>query len=192
MQKMIILISLLKPMKKILLLISLVFTAYSCSKNDTPTPPTPLEQLPPATKVGANTAGCLVNGEAFLPKGFSPSGNLICYYINQKTFSLLISSIGNTTTNSIYIESNNEELEINKIYSLNMIRSSNSKFAEYNILRDNGNDELHTTTPEVIGEFIITHHDYDNAIISGTFWFDAINNAGEKVEVREGRFDMEY
>ncbi len=192
MQKMIILISLLKPMKKILLLISLVFTAYSCSKNDTPTPPTPLEQLPPATKVGANTAGCLVNGEAFLPKGFFPSGNLICYYINQNNFSLDISNKENNNVKSIIIGVQNLNIVIDESVNLNMKRDANSRFAEYNILRDNGNDELHTTTPEVIGELIITHHDYDNAIISGTFWFDAINNAGEKVEVREGRFDMEY
>ncbi len=26
----------------------------------------------------------------------------------------------------------------------------------------------------------------------GTFWFDAVNAAGEKVEVREGRFDMKF
>ena len=180
-------------MKKIILIIGILLTTLlSCCKKDDPTL-TPLEQLPKATKVGANTAGCLVNGEAFLPKGFSPSGNLICYYINQETFSLSISDIGNDKTKSIYIETNNEELEVNKIYNLNMLRSdSNSKFAEYHILKDNGNDELYSTTPEVTGELVITHHDYDNAIISGTFWFDAINDIGEKVEVREGRFDMEY
>jgi len=44
----------------------------------------------------------------------------------------------------------------------------------------------------VTGELTITHHDFDNAIISGNFWFDAINGSGDIVEVREGRFDMEY
>jgi len=39
---------------------------------------------------------------------------------------------------------------------------------------------------------IITHHDFDNAVLSGTFWFDAINSEGEIVEVREGRFDVKY
>jgi hypothetical protein len=105
-------------------------------------------------------------------------------------FSLLISERENNIAKSIYIESNNEELEVDKIYYLNMRRSSDSKFGEFfesNIVNDN-----YSTTPEVTGELAITHHDYDNAIISGTFWFDAINNAGEKIEVREGRFDMEY
>ena len=53
-------------------------------------------------------------------------------------------------------------------------------------------NDYYSTTLEVTGELIITHHDYNNAIISGTFWFDAINNIEEKIEVREGRFDMEY
>lgn len=30
------------------------------------------------------------------------------------------------------------------------------------------------------------------AIISGTFWYDAINSTGQKVEVRNGRFDMHF
>jgi len=177
-------------MKKIILIIGILLTTLSsCSKKDDPTL-TPLEQLPPATKTGANTAGCLVNGETFLPKGHFSTGNLTCYYINQMVFSLLISERENNIAKSIYVESNNEELEVGKIYNLNRRRSSDSKFGEFfesNIVNDN-----YSTTPEITGELVITHHDYDNAIISGTFWFDAINNAGEKIEVREGRFDMEY
>jgi hypothetical protein len=34
--------------------------------------------------------------------------------------------------------------------------------------------------------------DLANSIISGTFWFDAINTAGETVEIRQGRFDWNY
>jgi hypothetical protein len=178
-------------MKKTLLIIGILLSMNGCSQKDDPTL-TPLEQLPPATKTGANTAGCLVNGEAFLPKGFFPSGNLICYFINQNHFSLSISNKENNNVNSIIIVVEDLNLVIGEVVNLNMIRSSNSKFAEYNILRNSGNDELYSTTPEVTGELVITYHDYDNAIISGTFWFDTINNSGEKIEVREGRFDMEY
>ena len=42
------------------------------------------------------------------------------------------------------------------------------------------------------GELTITYLDKNNQIISGTFWFDAINNDGDIVEIREGRFDMPY
>ena len=42
------------------------------------------------------------------------------------------------------------------------------------------------------GELTITRVDLQNSIISGTFWFDAINTDNEVVEIREGRFDWNY
>lgn len=42
------------------------------------------------------------------------------------------------------------------------------------------------------GEIMIKKFDQVNRIISGTFSFDAVNASGEKVQVREGRFDMKY
>lgn len=38
-------------------------------------------------------------------------------------------------------------------------------------------------------ELTITRVDTYNSIISGTFWFDAINEQGQIVEIRDGRFD---
>jgi len=38
----------------------------------------------------------------------------------------------------------------------------------------------------------ITRFDPDSAIVSGTFWFDAINAAGEEVSITNGRFDSRY
>ena len=47
-----------------------LFSAKCTKKPIEPTPPkTPLEQLPPATQTGANTFGCLVDGEVYIPKG---------------------------------------------------------------------------------------------------------------------------
>ena len=40
------------------------------------------------------------------------------------------------------------------------------------------------------GELIITRLDTINKIISGTFWFNLLNSKNEKVEVRDGRFDL--
>ncbi|XKW97774.1 hypothetical protein R8G64_04555 [Tenacibaculum maritimum] len=58
-------------MKKTILLIGILLTTFlSCSPKEAPTL-TPLQQLPKATKVGANTAGCLVNGEAFYQRFLS-------------------------------------------------------------------------------------------------------------------------
>lgn len=40
------------------------------------------------------------------------------------------------------------------------------------------------------GELVITRLDTLNNIISGTFWFDLHNSDNEKVEIRNGRFDL--
>ncbi|MFL0087844.1 DUF6252 family protein [Tenacibaculum maritimum] len=175
-------------MKKTILLIGILLTTFlSCSQKEAPTL-TPLQQLPKATKVGANTAGCLVNGEAFLPKGHFSTGNLTCFYVNQKDFVLGFSQRLNNTSSHVYMYVYNTNLQINNIYSLTEEKVSNPKYAEY----EAPFSISYKTTSIVKGELVITHHDYDKAIISGTFWFDAVNNAGEKVEVREGRFDMKY
>ncbi len=59
-------------------------------------------------------------------------------------------------------------------------------YAEYKILDNSLNYNTYTSTT---GELTITKFDEINKIASGTFWFDAVNDKGEKVEVRDGRFD---
>ena len=55
----------------------------------------------------------------------------------------------------------------------------------------NSNNNYYTNLIKT-GELTITRVDLSNSIISGTFWFDAINSEGEVVEIREGRFDWNY
>lgn len=89
-----------------------------------------------------------------------------------------------------------KELDENITYNLvskisNVNNTYISNFGEYFIISFNG-DVKYTTTNVSIGELKITKLDTQQKIISGTFWYDAINASGEKVEVREGRFDMRY
>ena len=92
-------------MKKTLFIILTVFALSCCSKDDQPnTPKTELEKLPPATHIGANTAGCLVNGVAFLPKGYFPTGNLSCNYTEGKDFNIRISEDINDNEFKIFVE----------------------------------------------------------------------------------------
>ena len=177
-------------MKNLLFLFVTLFTLTCCDK-DNDKPKTPIDQLPPATQIGANTAGCLVNGEAFLPNNKSVKP-LTCDYIDGKDFRLGISKKVNNIYYNIGISINNTQLEIEKNYSLKAY-GANSKFAEY-VINVNAYPDLgyFSTTNSVVGELKITNHNFDKATLSGTFWFDAVNSAGEKVQVREGRFDMEY
>ena len=48
---------------------SLFLSQCSWFKKKDPAPTDPVAQLPPETQTGANTFGCLVNGQPFTPKG---------------------------------------------------------------------------------------------------------------------------
>jgi hypothetical protein len=67
-------------MKQILLLTStLLLLSASCKKHRPRV--NPVDQLPQETQTGANTFGCLVNGQPLTPKGSALSGpNLACIY----------------------------------------------------------------------------------------------------------------
>jgi hypothetical protein len=183
-------------MKNLLVLILTVLALNSCSNNDDNKPSTPkteLEKLPPATQNGANTAGCLVNGKAFLPKGFIPGDNPLGYQ-DGLNFALSIGERKNDIIKSVFVFSSNQTLEVGIIYQLGENNNNgNSKYGVYSIdAVPPPSPDYYTTNNIIVGELKITHHDFNNAILSGTFWFDAVNSNGEKVEVREGRFDRHY
>ncbi|WP_435138441.1 DUF6252 family protein [Formosa sp. A9] len=168
------------------LLLSLSFTACC---NDDDQPETPIDQLPPATQTGANTAGCLVDGEAIYSKGRNLTFQL--FYNDGEDFGLLVSNEKNNIDRVIHVASYNESMEVGQVYQL-VGYGIDSKFGEYVIQYPDFTNKEYQTTSIVTGELIITHHDFDNAIISGTFWFDAIDSKGNVVQIREGRFDGEY
>lgn len=184
--------------KHYLLLFLTTITLSCCNKDDDPQPIAEIDKLPPATQTGANTAGCLVNGVAFLPKGYFTTGNLVCNYIDGKDFTLGIreSTIqgGNENIRTILISSFNQNLHNNINVTFPLIEyGANSKSGEYVINAAASPDpNYYTSNSTITGELKITYHNYNNAILSGTFWFDAINSNGEIVKVREGRFDMHY
>ena len=53
------------------LLLAALLGLSQCKKNDI----NPVDQLPPATQTGANTFGCLVNRQVWLPKGNNGNAN---------------------------------------------------------------------------------------------------------------------
>ena len=176
---------------KTLLFIAMILVLGCCSDDDNK-PMAEIDKLPPATQHGANKAGCLVNGKAFLPKGYITTGNLRCNYINGLDFSLIIGERVENQINSVAIISYNTTLEEGQTYILTQYQED-SKYGFYSIgSAPPPRVGYYHTTSVITGEFTITRHDFDNAFLSGTFWFDAVNSEGEIIEVREGRFDVEY
>ncbi|SFE25798.1 DUF6252 family protein [Flavobacterium xueshanense] len=132
----------------------------------------------------------MLDGKAFLPKGYLPTGNLVCNYIDGKDFTVNLAQKLNNQTILIGIISNNQSLVVGQTYILKEY-GANSQFGEYNIYQNIG-DLRYKTTSTITGELKITNHNFNKAIPSGTFWFDAINSEGGKIQVRDGRFDREY
>ena len=182
------------PTLTLLLLVSLLLS--SCKKDKAE----PIDQLPPATQEGKNTFGCLVNGEAFIPKGSMFSGpNTECYYQYiqnslREGYVFQVSGSDKEDPNKIptvRINADSVVLEENFTYQLNDLRTRGGASAEYAVV-SNAHVAKYNTNLLTKGELKITRFDEEQQIVSGTFWFDAVNDKGEKVEVREGRFDMLY
>ena len=180
-------------MRNLFLVSILFFSLLSCKdRNEDPKPQTELEKLPEATRTGKNTAGCLVNGTAFLPKGYLNIGNLNCNYTDGKDFNIRISEKINNDIRSIYVFNNNQQLVQGQTYILKQ-ETNDSGFGTYILNAEaSPSPNYYSTNSTITGELKITYHNFDQAILSGTFWFDAVNSNGDKVQVREGRFDMHY
>lgn len=184
---------------KNMLLILLLTLLNSCG-NDDDQPTNPIDQLPAATQTGERTAGALVNGEALIPEGGGLTPNLTCFYqfLNgEYFFGLAFFNQSGEVLSSINLEVSFIQLSTNQIVLLNKNFGDDDNFTGGGGIYGNSisiisGTTYYLTTSTVTGELTITHLDEANQIISGTFWFDAVNNDGEIVEVREGRFDMPY
>jgi len=166
---------------------SLLLLSASCKKEKSKNP---IDDLPPATQTGANTFGCLVNGKAFLPKGSGLGGPILLtqYVYDNGIYTLYISAFNKINNNhkTISIEIKNIVLSNNTI---NILNNDSIKRGEYYTINSSLIDSYKTNSTNT-GKLIVTYWDYNKGIISGTFSFDAVNATGEKVEIREGRFDV--
>lgn len=174
---------------QVLLIIFLANFTLSCSKEKECDDP--IDCLPSLTQTGDNTAGCLVNGKALVPggQGISTGSVLFAQYHIAGDNSVFGIAITNRTSGGFkrtLIEVRNQKLIEGGIYELKS-EGSNS-FGSYNDLHLGG----FVTSNEHRGELIISNIDMEKRIISGTFWFDAVDDVGETVEIRNGRFDVIY
>ncbi len=173
--------------KSFLLLCTLTLAlACSCGKDDDNAEPQG-EQLPPITTEGANTFGCLVNGEVWLPAGGdSPFVGLFELDVDY-----------NEMNNNIRIQAKREVDEnINQTIALLALNAdtlgiytikSGIRFYDLIKRRDYYIDTLTTRQIEIL------RLDTENDIVSGTFEFTAIDpDSQDTVRVTEGRFDAHY
>ena len=172
------------------------FTFSQCKKKST----NPIDELPPETQTGANTFGCLVDGKAFKPGGASLSGgSLQCnyQYLGNQVGGGYFFVVKGTNQSDAGVFSVSLFIDSLQIFQGNKLtlrsRINGNASASYFKSPTNPYYEIYKTgSTNFLGEIWVKKFDTLNQIVSGTFWFDAVNNSGQKVEIREGRFDMRY
>jgi len=177
-------------MKKLLFLLTAIALLSSCDKDGQIF--ASKDKLPPETQAGANTVGCLVNGKVFLPHQEGILSPVNCYYQFVKGayyFSMSYGDMRGNDIKEISLFNSKMELQIGQTYPLN--QGYNPDIGGGARYYTDLNDKFVTNSVN-FGELKITRIDLSKSIVSGTFWFDAVNSKGEKVEIREGRFDWNY
>ena len=196
-------------MKKTILILATIFLVASCSKNDE-TPTIPQDQLPAITTTGANTAGCLINGQLLIPKngsqaiGGSPSFGL------KLNVGVNFNNLSNFGNDYLQIEIANKKdtdsagiiLWIKNMSTGNgvyIVGQSNGELYSYGPnnnqiivgITKNGINKTYYSGPDV-GTITITRFDYANGVYSGIFSSSLYNKdePTEKIQITNGRFDI--
>lgn len=138
----------------------------------------PVLQLPPETQTGANTFGCLVDGEIWLPKISFPTSALSISY----QFEQLI--IGANKGNAEGVDITITNLNDIGIYSF-VDNKNDSIRVRLSYFKDKQQHEFTS------GHVHIKRLDRFDRIVSGTFEFVG-ENAGKKYVISSGRFDLRY
>ena len=180
-------------MKKTFLLLFLI-CIFGCN-NDDNKPSNPIDKLPPATQTGQGTFACLVDGKPFIDKSGSPNNlNFNCFYqyIDGGYYFSVGGNNENLNPRGIYIQTEKKEIFEGETYQLVDLQDGNVYGGGGFSFSITENYQSYTNS-QYTGELSITKLDFQNHIVSGTFWFDLKNpKTGKTVEIREGRFDTNF
>ena len=149
-----------------------------------------MDALPAATQTGAQTFGCLINGEPFVPPSFGSNRPNAFYQFVDGAYTLSIygSSGGGNEMISIGLGTidNLEIIEQGQSYEL-IEREIPNYFVE---VVSQPNMLITTSYSGKPGVLTITR--FDESIISGTFEFTILDNDGNEINITDGRFDLNY
>ena len=163
------------------LLAALLLSA--CAKDDDPT-----AQLPPETRSGANTFGCLVNGQPWTPKGYDGTLNYTLYY--DRTYrggNLGLSTYRLNGDIAQYILFGGDSIMSKGTYSL--VQSPRTVYFLDNRRAVGCTETTGKSSPHCRGQLTITRLDMQAGIVSGTFWFTLYKPGCDSIRVTNGRFD---
>jgi len=141
--------------------------------------------LPKATMSGKITFGCRVNGEVWIPKGNDGTPNWNASWS---------SDYGGVMQIGVY-RASNTEFEFMQMNPINVTGPG-----EYNLTSSdyilaffiNGSCTYDDYGIVQSGKLVISKLDFDNQIVSGTFFFNLRKANCEDVAITDGRFDLKF
>jgi hypothetical protein len=168
------------------LLLAALLGLSQCKKSD----PDPASQLPPASHTGANTAGFLLNGQAWLPWG--KDNFVVDYDPTLGGTGVLNVSLSRPETTSqrhelvtIHLNPFNKagtyELKSSPTNGISFIRPQ--QFSICSIILSTDTDTY------CQGSITITHLDAQTGIVSGTFELTLYKLGCDTIKITQGRFD---
>ncbi|GAA4352530.1 hypothetical protein GCM10023185_12330 [Hymenobacter saemangeumensis] len=176
-------------MNKLLLFLTAAAALFSaCGKDD----PDPVDRLPPATQTGANTFGCLVNGQPWTPKGNNGFSNYSVAYDTAPAGGGVLDVRAYRYTGTGANDYEYMILFANQLTGpglFNFIDSQRTQ-ASFENQRTRcywSNDDRTTTYRR--GQLNITRLDLQAGIVSGTFSFTLYKPGCDSIRVTDGRFD---
>jgi len=148
--------------------------------------PKPEEHLPPATQTGANTFGCLVNGQVWTPAGYNGSSNYSMSYdtgvMDLRTYRYQ----QQPTNNFQYLILFARNMQRSRSYDLSGIVENRIGWYDRLTGCDLSSDDPDTYHK---GTLTITRLDLQAGVITGTFDFILAKPGCDTVRVTQGRFD---
>lgn len=168
---------------------SLAFTLFACKKDKK----APIEQLPAATQSGKNTFGCLINGQAWLPKGSFPAGNPNPVLLYDPTFengTLSIKAYRIDGANKVDIVIGGTNIDKPGIYQIGTRGTDARQIANVRDGRSGCNYYDNANGTVCSGTLEITKLSIDKKIIAGTFSFTISTPGCDTWKVTDGRFDL--
>ena len=172
-------------MKTYLLPLLTLLALAQCKKK---ADPDPVDQLPPATQTGANTFGCLVNGQAWTPKGSDGTSNYTVYYdpsYRKGTINIAAYRYNSSSSPREDIVLFSDSLRTVGNYPLTVPNHQEALFSG-----TNAQCEFYQNGPQYRrGVLTITRLDLQAGIVSGTFAFTLYKPGCDSVRVTQGRFD---
>ncbi|WP_299362003.1 hypothetical protein [Winogradskyella sp.] len=174
---------------KLMLLVSIGLTLCCCNNDDDNNSQNPIDQLPPATQTGEQTFGCLLDDKPFLPSGVVNPTQCNYQLVNGEYYFFVTGRMEQDVSFelfSISISTNTLQIEEGETYQL-LAEADGNATGIYGY-----NGDLFFTNTLQTGQMTITKLDPTNQIVSGTFFFDVIDQNGELRQIRDGRFDMQY